>query len=97
MATAARVIPVILGVLAVAGGLVCTLMLVVLFLASMPNSKPDDLRLLKLAGWASFIGGLACAGGAIWLLCVGRPWWGAGVGIVPFIAIIAVFTWASIR
>jgi hypothetical protein len=94
---AARVIPTVLGGLAVAGGLLCTVMLVVLFFASMPNSKPDELRQIKLYTWGVFLGGLACAVGGTWLLIAGRPWWGAGVGILPFVGMIVLFTWVSIR
>lgn len=94
---AERVIPTVLGGLAVAGGLLCTLMLVILFLAGMPNSKPDDLRMIKLYTWGVFLGGLLCAVGGGWLLAAGRPWWGAGVGMLPFVGMIVLFAWVSIR
>lgn len=94
---AARVIPTVLGGLAVAGGLLCTFMLVILFFAGMPNSKPDELRMIKLYTWGMFLGGVVCAAGGIGLLIAGRPWWGAGVGTLPVLGMIVLLTWVSIR
>jgi hypothetical protein len=94
---AARVIPTVLGGLAVAGGLLCTFMLVILFFAGMPNSKPDELRVIKLYTWGVFLGGIVCAAGGIVLLITGRPWWGAGMGVLPVLGMMVLFTRVSTR
>ena len=82
---------VLVAVLGVAAGVVATLMMLVMLLASMPNGSPQQLASIRNWMIATGVIGVACAIAAIVLMSTGRPWWGAGVGAVPVVTTIASF------
>lgn len=76
------------GVLATAVGLLGTLSWEILFLAGSPNSSPQQFATIKMWMWIALVGGLACAGIAVWLMVIDRPWYAAGVGVLPMVSLV---------
>lgn len=92
-----RFLAITTAVLALAGGIVATVMLLSLLLASAPNSSPQQLRTIRRLMWLSGVGGLLCAVAGTWLLLAGRPWWGAAVGAVPVAATLTLLVYVGLR
>jgi hypothetical protein len=75
----------VLAILATIGGMGASVMLLVLLVASAPNSKPEMLAQIK--GWMLAIAIVTAASvvSAVWLMVVGRPWLAAGAGGFPML------------
>ena len=78
----------VIGILALLVGAFGTFLFVGFLFVGMPNGSPQLVA--SLTRWMIVVGvvGVLCAGGAIWLLVIARPWIGAGVGVVPLVAVI---------
>lgn len=83
-------VPPILAVLSTIAGAGASGTMLVLLLASSPNSSPQQFASIR--NWMIAIAVVALLGivGAIWALVVKRPWHAAGIGLAP-----ALFTLAS--
>jgi hypothetical protein len=88
MGRTATTVATVIGILALLAGAFGTFLFVGFLFAGMPNGSPQLIA--SLTRWMIIIGvaGVLCAGGAIWLLVIGRPWIGAGVGVAPLVALI---------
>ena len=95
-AALASTVGTVLGILAVLAGALGTFCFVGFLLAGMPNGSPELLA--SLTRWMIIVGvlGVLCAAAAIWLLVVGRPWIGAGVGVAPLVALIVFLIVATL-
>lgn len=85
----------VMAVLSTAAGCVASLSLLVLVMASGANSTDAQLAALKRWMVVITVGGLAVAGGAVWLAVHGRPWTGAAVGGLPVAGMIGLFIWVE--
>jgi hypothetical protein len=74
---------VIVAVLSTLAGAGASLMMVVLLLASAPNSKPEQWMQIKMLMLAVAIMGFLGLVGAVWAMCVDRPWLASAAGIMP--------------
>lgn len=91
MASIAAILAMLLSVL-VSGSVL------ILFMAGMPNSSPEQLR--EIRGWMVSVVVVALIGlaGSIWGLTARRPWLSAGVGLAPAVyAIGLVMVLAALR
>lgn len=66
-------------------GIMVTLIMLVLLMASAPNSKPSELMTIKWLMSAAAVIGLACLVGGVWTLVSGRPWTSTGLGLAPIL------------
>lgn len=82
------VLKTVLASLAVASGVLGTLMFVVFLMAASANSKPGELRQIIRWGWGIGGVGFLCMVAGIWLICVGRPAAGGLVGGFPLAAMV---------
>lgn len=79
-------------------GIIATLTLVVLFLASGANAKPAMLVQIKWFLIASLVVGLGCICLSAWALWQGRDWLAIGSGVFPVLfAIVFLAVLYSIR
>lgn len=78
----------ILASLSVLSGVFGVLMFLTLMLAGMPNSKPEQLRLMTRWMYISGAVSFACLVGGIWLIVLGYNGWGALVGALPLIGFV---------
>jgi len=83
--------------LAIAFGVLGTLMILVVAMACGANSTPEQIRQIKLIMLASAIGGLACFGVGVMLLAKGFPWWAGFVGGLPMIVVGVTMVWLTLR
>jgi hypothetical protein len=81
------------GVLSIVIGIFSSLMVMVFAMAGGANAKPEEVRVIWIIVIAAAIGGILCAGGGIWLVALGKGWWGTLVGGLPtaFIAFMIVY------
>jgi hypothetical protein len=82
------IVGVIVWVLALAAGILATLMMLVMCMAGGANSSPEQIVLLKRLMLGFGLTGLCSVGGAIALLAFRMPWWGAGAGALPVLVMI---------
>ena len=75
----------VLAILATIGGVGASVMLLVLLIASAPNSKPEMLAQIKSWALAIAIVTVISVVSAVWLMVVGRPWHAAGAGGFPIL------------
>jgi hypothetical protein len=71
-----------------AAGVFGALMFLGLMLAGMPNSKPEQLRMMTRVTIAGGAVSLMCLVASIWLITVGYTGWGALIGALPLIGFI---------
>lgn len=76
-------------VAALIAGILSTLVILVMCMAAGANSSPAQILLLKRLILGFGLTGLFCVAGAIALLVLKMPWWGAGVGALPILVMIA--------
>ena len=81
----------ILSIIAGAGAALCWMVLIV---AGMPNSTPQQEAALWRFFWAVGAGGLLCFALAVTLLVYRRAGIAAAVGAVPVVALVAFIFWA---
>ncbi|HYO11307.1 MAG TPA: hypothetical protein VER17_20245 [Tepidisphaeraceae bacterium] len=74
-----------------------TLFWVTTFFAGMPNSRPEQIAFLRNMMIVFGIAGLACTVAAGWVAFSGHPWWGLLVGCVPFLSLLIVMVYVSLR
>jgi hypothetical protein len=72
----------------IAGGIAATLLMIVLLLASMPNSKPAQLQFLTIVAWSFAAIGLVCPIVAGVLLFYAKPMIATFVAAVPIVGSI---------
>lgn len=75
-------------VAAILCGALASLSLIVLLLASSPNSGPEQLRRIRMWMWIAGAGGAACAAGGIALLSSGSAGSAIAVGGFPAVAVV---------
>jgi hypothetical protein len=73
----------IVAVLSNISGATVTLLMLVLLVASAPNSKPQELMTIKWLMTAAAVVGLGCLIGGGWTLVSGKPWTSTGLGLTP--------------
>lgn len=85
--------PLALAIMCSLAGLLATVSLAVLLLASMPNSTPA--RLVETRWWMAAVASVGLGGliGAVWALAADRPWIAAGIGLGPVAFSISVFVY----
>ena len=83
--------PSILAVLGALVGLCASGLLLILLVASSPNSTPQQWA--QIRGWMVAVMAVALLGlgGAVWGLVVKRPWVAAGAGLAPAFFSLAAF------
>lgn len=86
----------LLGSLAVAAGVVGTLMILVMLMAGGANSTPQQITTIKwlLAGFSA--AGLVCLVGGIVLIARSFPITGGAVGVLPMVLVFAGLIWFSV-
>lgn len=94
--SASGIIGIVVGVIAVASGVIGTLMILVLLMAASPNSSPEQLRNIKLMMLAALVIGALMAIGASILIATGRPWIGSIVGAFPALFVFGGMVYLSI-
>ena len=96
MGRTATTVAMVIGILALLAGAFGTFLFVGFLFACMPNGSPQLIA--SLTRWMIVVGvaGVLCAGGAIWLVVIGRPWIGAGVGVTPLVALILFLVIATL-
>lgn len=83
--------PLFLSILSALFGIVASLFMLVLLLASAPNSKPDEWASIKGSLITISVVGLAGVIGAIWLMIVREPMAASAVGAAPGVFCILSF------
>ena len=83
--------------LAIAVGVLGTLMVLVFAMASGANSTPEQIRLIKLVMLTSGIVGVGCVVGGIVLIVKGFPGWASLVGALPMIFVFVMMVWLTVR
>lgn len=83
--------PSILAVLGALIGLCASGLMLILLLASSPNSSPQQWA--QIRGWMIAVAAVALVGlaGAVWGLIVKRPWMAAGAGLAPAVFSVTAF------
>lgn len=79
---------IVVWVLALAAGILATLMMLVMCMAGGANSTPEQIVFLKRLMLGFGLTGLFSVAGAIALLVFRMPWWGAGAGALPVLVMI---------
>lgn len=83
-------VPLVMATLAVAAGVLASLMLGTMLLAGGANSTPRQLVVIKRCLALVAMIGLASVAGAVWACLAGSPWVGAGIGAAPVLSSIVV-------
>lgn len=80
-----------LAILSALVGAVTSLSMLILLVASAPNSSASQWATIK--AWMMAVAAVGACGliAAIWLMAVKRPGYGAGAGIVPAVFCVAAF------
>lgn len=81
-----------LAVLANLSGLVASLFLLVMLMASGANSTPAQITLIKQLMLAVSVVALLGLGGGVWSLVMGRSWLAAGLGFFPCLFAVSLVT-----
>jgi hypothetical protein len=81
--------------MATAIGVVSTLAIVVLLFAGAPNASPEQWALLRNAMVVAAAGGAASLLVAIVLITQGRVAGAAWIGLLPFLALVALIAYAA--
>lgn len=81
---------VVAAVMSIGIGLLATLTMLVMLIAGGANSTPAEITQIKWMMIGVALVGLVGLVGGIWGIVAGRPWLGAGFGIAPLVASIAL-------
>jgi hypothetical protein len=83
--------PSILAVLGAITGLFASGLMLILLVASSPNSTPQQWA--QIRGWMIAVTAVAILGlaGAVWGLIVKRPWLATGAGLAPAVFSVTAF------
>lgn len=85
----------IFAVLSILACIVATLLMLVLLLASAPNSSEAAYSLLKRSMWSVFIAGSLGVICGVWALIVDKPWTSAACGAAPLLFDIALLIYLT--
>ncbi len=72
-----------LAILSTLAGMFVSLIMVVMLLASAPNSSPEQWAQIRNWLIAVIVAAVAGLAGAVWLLIVKKPWYAIGMGGFP--------------
>ena len=81
----------------IAISLLGTLIWLVMTVASMPNSKPEDAAFYRNVMIGTGVGGLVCTVAGAWLVYLRHPWWGSGIGCLPIVSFVVFVIYVSVK